>query len=106
MEKKKVYIGGKITGEDYQQCLRKFNATEEILSGIGFEVTNPMSIIPKDTPWEKAMELLRPHLLNADYLFLLPDWKLSKGTCIEVELAEAYGIETILYSQITEMQWS
>lgn len=106
MEKKKVYIGGKITGEDYQQCLRKFQVTEELLSGIGFEVTNPMSIVPKDTPWEKAMELLRPHLLNSDYLFLLPDWKDSEGARIEVELAEAYGIETVLYTEINEMQWA
>jgi len=100
---KTIYIGAKVTGEDYDACYRKFEATEELLVGLGYNVINPMKIVAKDTRWHVAMDMLKPELLKADILFVLKDWKQSEGTKIEVTLAEKHNIKIVFYNQMKDM---
>ena len=105
MEKRTIYIGGKVTGEDYKQCVKKFKATQDTLEGFGFKVINPMNYVPEGTSWLNAMEILIPLLKQANYLFLLRDWKDSQGARIEVQVAKRNGVDVVFYEQINEMQW-
>ena len=98
--KKKLYIAGKVTGEDFQKCWDKFQDAQDLLEMYGFDVINPMKIVPKGTGWEESMEMLRPHLLNSDFVYLLPDWKESKGSVIERDLALAFKIEVVEHESL------
>ena len=106
MEKKKVYIAGKVTGEDFEKTFRKFEIIQEMLEELKFEVINPMLIVPHPCKWEKAMEILKPHLLKADYLLLMPDWEISNGSKVEKELALQHGIKVVHYADLKELEWA
>ncbi|MFA6400917.1 MAG: DUF4406 domain-containing protein [Salinivirgaceae bacterium] len=103
---KKIYIAGKVTGEDYQKCLDKFRATEELLTEFGFLPINPMKIVPQGTPWQDSMDILKPHLRNCDTVLFLPDWKDSDGAAQERDWAVMYDKRIIdyadLYGEIVE----
>lgn len=100
MQAKKIYIAGKITGEDYQKAFNKFKATEEMLTGLDFQPINPMMIVPKGTPWQDAMDILKPHLINSDIVLFLPDWKQSEGATQERLWAAYYGKTIVEYANI------
>ena len=69
------------------------------------KVINPMNYVPEGTSWLNAMEILIPLLKQANYLFLLRDWKDSQGARIEVQVAKRNGVDVVFYEQINEMQW-
>ncbi len=98
----KIYIAGKVTGEDYQQCFDKFQAIEATLTGLGYHVLNPMRIVKQGTPWMDAMETLRPHLINANVALFLPDWHDSQGCIEERIIAMNYNVEIVDYRNLNE----
>lgn len=100
MEKIKVYIAGKVTGEDYQQCYDKFQALHDTLTGFGYQVINPMHIVPFGTPWMDAMAILKPHLINSDVVLFLPDWVSSQGSIEERVMATFHNISIVDYEHM------
>ncbi len=102
MKNIKVYLAGKVTGEDYQQCFDKFRALDETLSNLGFQTLNPMRIVPRGTGWEDAMEILKPHLLNSNVALFLPDWTDSKGSIQERIISKKHNIRIIDYEQLNQ----
>lgn len=88
MKKKIIYISGKVTGLDYEQCYAKFLATERWLQYYGFEVINPMKRVPKGTNWTPAMLICREDVKKSDALFLISDWTDSDGAKVEKRIAE------------------
>lgn len=91
----KVYIAGKVTGEDYEETLHKFKEWEILLNDKGYITVNPTKLVPKDTEWKRAMRTCISELMKCDLIFLLPDWTESKGTLIELELAATFGINML-----------
>lgn len=84
----KLYISGSITGDlNFKQKFRDYadyidqNYTQ-------YDVINPAEIVlPNLCDWEDYMCICL-HLLNqCDAIFMLPDWKNSKGACVEHETA-------------------
>ena len=87
---KKVYIAGKITGENKVKCIEKFYAAHQKIHTLGFEVFNPMQFnIPWETSSNKALEMCFPILDRAEILYVLPDWRQSKGALREINRFQA-----------------
>lgn len=96
----KIYIAGKITGEDYQKCFDKFQAIDDTLTDVGYQVINPLKIVPKGTEWEEAMTLCKPHIINTDIVFFLNDWKHSEGAQLERHWAKLYKVRIVDYENL------
>ena len=68
----KIYISGKITDTDIEQ-------TRE-------------NGLPIDSPWEQHMLRDIELLMGCGGIFLLPDWKESRGARIEHAIAKELGL--------------
>lgn len=95
MNKARVYIAGKVTGEDPGLCFSKFAAAEYQLKQQGYEVVNPMRLCNTDTNWNACMKMCLKAMLTCESVFLLPDWQNSIGATMEVMFANVTGINTV-----------
>ena len=91
----KIYISGKITGDpDY---LAKFERAEADLLRIGFaSILNPAKVnknLPEDFNHKEYMEVSIAELRCCQAVYMLRDWKDSKGATIEKAFAENLGKE-------------
>jgi hypothetical protein len=94
--RKKVYIAGKVTGEDPEQCIRKFAKMEESLSqNPDYEVINPMKIAGPEIEWKLAMRKCIAALMECDNIVFLQDWFFSDGAVLEHYIASQIGITEI-----------
>lgn len=93
----RIYIAGKVTGdENYQE---KFDQAEKVLASIGHEPINPACLrLPKSCSWKDYMSLTLRMLDLADAVCLLPDWKESRGACVEYGYAVAKD-KIIVYAE-------
>lgn len=95
--KKKIYIAGKISGEDVASCTMKFGKAQKELEQQGFEVLNPLEIVGTwKITWEEAMKKCISALITADALVLLHDFKESKGAMIEEKLASDLNMRVFI----------
>ena len=97
MENKEIiYISGKITGTtDY---LERFDRAEKKLLAEGYTVINParvMEPIPKSMHYDLFMELSFVMIEYCDAIYMLPDWKDSRGAKLEHQFAIEKGLEII-----------
>ena len=83
----KIYLSGKVTGENYAETLVKFKKYEQKLQALGHEVVNPVSHIKSTEPWESAMKQAINLMMECDTIFLIEDWIHSNGAKVEFELA-------------------
>jgi nucleoside 2-deoxyribosyltransferase len=98
--KKKIYIAGRVTGEDRAECTFKFANAQKAIEELGFEVINPIEVVGDwDTNWNVAMRLCIAKLTECDGIVLLPDWRRSSGAMIEQDLADSLEIPIFTYSQ-------
>lgn len=88
MNNKYTYIAGKISGENYEECVAKFKGAENTLKKIGLIPINPMNYTTPDMSWKECMRIAIRKLMECDNIYLLPDWEQSKGAKIEHDLAE------------------
>jgi hypothetical protein len=91
---KKAYICGKVTGEPLKECKAKFQHAKQLVEPLGYEVVNPMEIVPNGTNWAEAMRICVKALMDCDVLFAMPDAN-SRGAIIEQKLANTVGIQII-----------
>jgi hypothetical protein len=91
MKSKKLYICGRVSGdENYQQ---KFNNAEVELRAAGYtDIVNPTRMCTPETDWRSAMKIVLKAMLDCDGLALLPDWENSRGACLECDLADDLSI--------------
>lgn len=90
----KVYLSGKITGDENYK--NKFAVIEEELKKDGYEVFNP-AIMPNMFSWEDFMKLDLLALSFCDAICLLPDWAESTGAMREYEEAKKLGLKIMFY---------
>lgn len=96
----KVYISGKITGINLEDCQAKFEKTKERLKLLGHEVVNPLEIAPydPDKTWEDYMIDDIRELFKCDAICMQEDWFLSKGAKVEKAIAQELELK-IFYQQ-------
>lgn len=100
-QKMKIYIAGKVSGEDPKACAAKFAAAENILKERGYEVVNPIKVVGDfNAEWQTAMRKCISALMTCDGIYLLPDWQGSTGATLEYALSEAMSI--VIVNEITE----
>lgn len=93
----KVYLSGKITGEpNYKRLFAQ--AEIEVKIGIDkyAEVVNPCSVeLSEEATWRDYMKADIKLLTDCDIVFMLKNWKHSKGARIEHFIAKKLGIPII-----------
>lgn len=90
----KIFIAGKITGDE--NCREKFNAVEEHLASQGHDVMNPCRLGSyPGFSWEDYMCVSEAMIKVCDAIYLLPDWKESRGAKYEERFARACGLEVL-----------
>ena len=101
MEKRRVYISGRISGLDYNYVLLKFAACEEALKSVGYEPANPLKNgLPSSASWKEHMRADIALLKTCDYIYLQRDFIMSRGAMIELFLAIRWGKSIIMSDQL------
>jgi hypothetical protein len=100
----KIYLSGKVTGEDYAQVCLKFKKYENKLSEMGHEVVNPVSHIESTDTWESAMKKAIILMMPCDTIFMIEDWLHSRGAKIEFELAYKLKFQIITPNDLDCME--
>lgn len=92
---KKIYISGKISGIESEASVL-FERVEKELQEKGYETVNPMKLNHEhDKSWESYMKADIKALCDCDEIFMLSNWKDSKGARIEHTIAFDLGIRRI-----------
>lgn len=96
--KRKIYISGKITGIEKAATLLFKQGAEEVRV-IGHVSVNPCELPRKhDKSWQSYMREAIKALCDCDGIYMLSNWRSSKGATIELKIAMALGLE-IIYQQ-------
>lgn len=92
---KAVYIAGKVTGME-SKAHYIFEDAENKIKRKGMKPINPMKLPHlHDRKWSSYMRECICALMQADYIYMLPNWKRSKGARIERLIALMVGIKRI-----------
>lgn len=87
-----AYISGKITNTPNLNRF-KFAAAEALLLKIGYTPVNPHRLpADHDKAWSSYMKECIIALMKCDCVFVLDDWKVSKGAIREVFIASFLGL--------------
>ena len=90
-----VYIAGKVSGIEIEARVLFKRAEIELLIQ-GHDVINQMELEhDHDKTWQSYMRECISAMMKADALYLLPNWRESKGARIEVQLAHNLGIKIL-----------
>lgn len=102
----KVYISGKITGEDPVACKLKFLNMQVRLLTMGVHtVINPKNIgITDSWTWKEAMErCMRVLRENANTIVMLDDWCNSKGSMEEYDYALNHNYLIVMEHEVDQL---
>ena len=84
----KVYISGRISGLDLATVAKRFYSAQSFIESLGHEALNPLDNKVKDgATWSEHMVADIEMLLQADAIYMLPDWRDSTGARIEHNIA-------------------
>ena len=90
MGKKRIYISGKITGESNYKSI--FEKAEKELTSKGYDVINPCKVAEYEFfTYEEFMKMDFLLIEMVDAIYMLKNWKTSKGAKAELRYAEALG---------------
>lgn len=101
----KIYISGKITGLSVLDAEHNFSAAEQAIRKCGHDTVNPMMISPWNLSWDTYMMIAKAIVLDpsVDALYMLRNWKESKGAIIEWELAMQIG-KPVYYQNLEDWE--
>lgn len=106
MNKLKVYISGQITGLDENEYKKLFNEAEDVLIAFGYDPVNPVALDEaEDTngwTWHDFMKRDIKLLCGCDYIYLLPNWRNSRGAKFEYMIADMLQIPCLNLQDIQE----
>lgn len=103
LEGRTVQLCGPVTGRDRGEAVDEFVAAEREMyrRGAGY-VYNPVMMIDQRASHESAMrDCLRTLTGFAHVLVALPGWERSEGSCLEVAVARAIGVEVVEVRELT-----
>ena len=94
MEKQKIYISGKITGLKPVVAKQNFKTIENQIKKEGNIAVNPFNVLPFEEhyTWRDYMKADIKALVECDAIYMLPDYKDSKGALLELEIAKGLGM--------------
>lgn len=112
---KKIYITGPITGmEDFNRPA--FGKATEMFRRLGKFVTNPHEIVPLELIekhiqepkklWTEAMKICLRAITTQDAVFVLDGWNSSRGSVVEIFLAQTLSIPVYYFKDLTEFSIS
>lgn len=96
----RVYIAGKITGEDLEICKEKFKSYSKLAKHKfpNAKIINPFEInkdiIPNGTYSEYFSNDMKEFVF-CDVICFIPDWKESSGALVEYQIAEKMGLQIV-----------
>jgi hypothetical protein len=94
----KIYIAGEINGlENFKEL---FQAAEDKLKSQGHLIMNP-AILPIGFPYEAYMPICTSMIDQCDAVYMLSNWKDSKGAMVEHAYADATN-KLIYYQDFEE----
>lgn len=105
----KIYISGKITGEThyiekfskaYAYLMKKYHKQYKDL-----KILNPIILtnhLKAGSSWEDYMKICIKELIDCDIIYMLNDWRRSKGAILEHEIASQLKIKIIYQGEIDE----
>lgn len=104
MEGAKIYISGKITNNPVYKL--QFAAAERELKNGGFQPVNPArEILPAGSTWADYMRHDIRLLCDCSAIYMLTNWRQSKGARLERRLAQKLGLK-IIYESDFEGRWA
>lgn len=87
--KMKVYIAGKIRGDKNYKA--KFEKAEAYLKTLGHSVMNPAVLPSSGFSHKEYMKICLAVLETCDAVYMLPDWRKSRGARAEYKFASKKG---------------
>lgn len=99
----KIYISGKITGLPIEIARIRFKAAGIRINIMGHESVNPMELTPYDEnkSWNDYMIDDIKLLFDCDGIYMIDNWKESKGARIEHNIAIETG--KVIFYQSSEI---
>lgn len=105
-KKTKIFISGKVSGCDFEETKMKFrlSSVDVIIYGIHNhleieKMINPVELgLTFSNSWLKCMAVTIWHLLPCSHIYMLKDWKESKGANVERWISKR-TFKTIIYEQ-------
>jgi hypothetical protein len=92
----KVYICGKITNLPGYLAQHYFSKVEEMLSAEGFTPLNPMKLPHNHAKsWQAYMRECIAALVQCDAIYLMGNWRDSKGAILEYHIAMQLGLQVL-----------
>lgn len=101
MNKRTIYIGGKVSGLEVSEYTRLFKLGKEYVSMLecedldNIEIITPIDICEPDWTWEQSMDKCVEYVKQADKVYFLPNWIDSYGAHTENYIAEVLKIHTV-----------
>lgn len=87
------YVAGPMTGM-LDSNYPAFDAAAAALRARGFHVENPAeNPAPPCGSWRAYMAMAVAQVARCDAVALLPGWEVSKGACVEFDLARGLGLQ-------------
>lgn len=97
-EKLKVYLSGPVSSRDIKDVLKDFNGAELYLTGLGYDVVNPITYDRvKGESLKKCMRHDLKLLCDCNRIYLLKGWETSKEARLEYNVAFELGITPVYY---------
>ena len=86
-----------MTKEDYQ---KKFSNAEEYLEKLGFDVVNPSTVDSGIISYNDLLWADLRILMSCDAIYMLDNWKNSKGAKAEYYFADAIGLDVLFENEV------
>ncbi len=100
--RKKIYIGGTITGLPKEEYTTNFLNAEKWLRKLGWEPVNPCDLgIPDGSSTPEALPRCLAALKECSAMFVMENWRTSEGTKEEINFAGRHKID-LYFEEIEE----
>lgn len=100
----KIYISGKISGLDPDEAKYNFSAAKDRLIRMGYKPVSPYGKGSYRWTWEENMRVALKLLLGCRGIYMLDNWRDSRGAVIEHDLAIAIGMK-VMYHENERVTW-